>query len=514
MKKLKITAVVMVVLMMLAIFPAYASEYTGEFDWSQGRISIKASGTYHIYSTEETTSNDINVTNAGEVTLVLDNVTSAGDTSRIIITNSDVTVMLVGTNSLSISDSTKVGGAIVIDGTSKLTIDGDGSLEAQGGAYWAAIGTKGDLQNDTAEIVINGGTINAKGGSNAAAIGAGRKTGVSVTVNGGNITATATTNGAGIGCGRGAYLETTNGYNCMTYVTINGGIVNATGGANSAGIGGSFKAIADITINGGIVNAYTPVRGDNMTGVCTWGINTEDYKGTLCITGGAVYSYNNYDKKAETLDAKYSPSDTESLVKRSVTLPDGAVGPYNLSVNGISEAYETLNADGKLNLYVKASDVFTAVLHGSEELVADVSSTDIEASDWKAFSSDAEYIGYQMSTDGSDARFAAALDNMENYGKVGFRFFISGDVTAVIEGSSTSLYAGLNECDAQGKVFSSVVASEYGADGLYAAKVKNLPQNGTYKVTVMAFAVTVSEETVWAPVFEYDIADGVISLCK
>ena len=122
------------------------------------------------------------------------------------------------------------------DGNS-LTIYGQtaqtGILKAMGYTYSAGIGgisTNG--LRDGSNITINGGTITADGGSQAAAIGGGlRGNGSNITINGGTVTARGSAAGIGGGC-----------YGNGTNITINGGTVTARGGDGSDGIGNGENA--------------------------------------------------------------------------------------------------------------------------------------------------------------------------------------------------------------------------------------------------------------------------------
>ena len=122
------------------------------------------------------------------------------------------------------------------DGNS-LTIYGQtaqtGILKATGFTYSAGIGgiSTNGLQ-DGSNITINGGTITADGGSQAAAIGGGlRGNGSNITINGGTVMARGKAAGIGGGC-----------YGNGTNITINGGTVTARGGDGSDGIGNGENA--------------------------------------------------------------------------------------------------------------------------------------------------------------------------------------------------------------------------------------------------------------------------------
>ncbi len=82
---------------------------------------------------------------------------------------------------------------------------------------------------DAGSITINGGSVTAVGGTNAAGIGGGySRSAGTVTINGGSVTATGGTDAAGIGSGNQGSVGS---------VTISGGSVTATGGTGIVGIG-------------------------------------------------------------------------------------------------------------------------------------------------------------------------------------------------------------------------------------------------------------------------------------
>jgi len=144
-----------------------------------------------------------------------------------------------------------------IFGGGTITING-GIVNATGGSEGAGIGSNGGSGSDgSSTITINGGIVNATGGrEGGAGIGGGSgSNGGTITINGGIVNATGggsgSSSGAGIGGGgRGGSGGT---------ITINGGIVNATGATGGAGIGGGAGyeggSGGTIRINGGIVNA-------------------------------------------------------------------------------------------------------------------------------------------------------------------------------------------------------------------------------------------------------------------
>ena len=126
----------------------------------------------------------------------------------------------------------------------KLTIEGNGSLTANGDGNNAGIGAM-----EVGTLIINSGNITATGGDEGS---------------------------AGIGGSKTNYQGNTDG----GFITINGGSVNATGSPYAAAIGGSLMGVCgSITINGGKVTAnggIHVVAGNNVNG---YGIGS-GYNGT------------------------------------------------------------------------------------------------------------------------------------------------------------------------------------------------------------------------------------------
>jgi len=170
-----------------------------------------------------------------------------------------VNLTLIGANKIK---TTGMCAGLRVASPSTLTIQGTGSLEATsvkaagtlnyyasgiGGDYWSACGT----------IIIESGTVTARGGFGGAGIG---NIGGKVTINDGIIMASGGSEGAGIGGGsnnRGGEL------------TVNGGTVTAIGGNYGAGIGGgSYSSSGKVTINGGTVTAIGGfAAGDGGAGI-------------------------------------------------------------------------------------------------------------------------------------------------------------------------------------------------------------------------------------------------------
>lgn len=154
----------------------------------------------------------------------------------------NIKVTLEGSNSL----HSGAGAGLYVPHTGYLTIDGEGSLNAQGGYAGAGIGGQSSI--DTGTIVIKSGTIVANGGEGAAGIGGGsggyagtiRIEGGTIEAKGGDSTSTAARSG-GAGIGRGVSGSGGSVYiTGVTTVTAIGGIAPLNGlNAISYGINAS-----------------------------------------------------------------------------------------------------------------------------------------------------------------------------------------------------------------------------------------------------------------------------------
>ena len=223
------------------------------------------------------------------------------------------------------------------DNMGSLTIDGTGTLNAQGGERSAGIGGSKNNKGVYGNITIESGTVNAEGGSNAAGIGSsdnpanGTSSGSykyitdrsgTITINGGDITANGSGSGAGIGGGNhtdsgeiiindgnvtatghtgiGSGLASSKpdssgkkgpGY-YYSDITINGGTVNASAndGSNGAGIGGGMYADARVTVNGGTITAKGGSGSGNYhhggAGIGGGYLGNAD----IVINGGTIYA--------------------------------------------------------------------------------------------------------------------------------------------------------------------------------------------------------------------------------
>ncbi len=132
-----------------------------------------------------------------------------------------------------------------------LTIKGSGTLNVSS----KNVGIGSNSPNNGGNIVIQGGTINATGGSYAPGIGVSglNQTCGNITISGGTVNATGGSNAPGIGsCDRST---------CGN-ITISGGTVNATGGSNAPGIGSDYTGTCgNISITTG-VTSVTAKKGE------------------------------------------------------------------------------------------------------------------------------------------------------------------------------------------------------------------------------------------------------------
>lgn len=286
--KKRLLAAVVAVLMVVSFFPisGYAAE---QHDVGNGDVSISAhsSGScpgHVITGTSDTVIawNQHNISiSGGTHTKTLKDVNIAtpgiGKSAIDIQDGANVTIVLEGSNSLygatshpaiwveegssltiELKDNSNLYGgasspAILVEENSSLIVEGTGSLTAEAGTSTpgtgaAAIGSGYGTNTSLGNIIINGGTIVARGSGGGAGIGGGYETGSgtcsgNITINGGYVKAfggqsgLGVTGGAGIGSGENANYGGT--------ITINGGVVYAEGGADSMSIGAGGRGIGE-----------------------------------------------------------------------------------------------------------------------------------------------------------------------------------------------------------------------------------------------------------------------------
>ena len=289
-----------------------------------------------------------------------------------IVCEGSATITLVGTNS--VSGATNTAGIQIGGSGTTLTIKGDGSLTANGGAQSAGIGLcrAWDPANDVigGDIVIEGGNITANGGSQW---GAGIGTGViygngsaktarigNITIKGGTVKATGGTSADGIGTGY-TYFGCTN---AIGTVTIYDGIdkVDASSIKNSGSIvykhdetdvTDSKADYFTIIENGNrriIVQKVTPTIADVPDQTYTGSeIKPEPLvmAGSLNLTKGTdyVYSYENNENVGTAKVIATFQGDYASLgsVEKEFTI---SLDPADISVNAAGTEYTIHTAGG------------------------------------------------------------------------------------------------------------------------------------------------------------------------
>ena len=265
--------------------------------------------------------------------VTLSNVNIDVSTTAALSVSGDVELILDGVNVLK-SGYQRAGLQKNDDGV--LTIDGTGSLEADGGDYGAGIGAGHDENGRNARnIVINGGTINAYGGDHGAGIGgcdsnngSERGIGDNITINGGTINAYGGNQASGIG--GGGSVGSDNAGARGVNITIAGGAVYAEAGYNAAAIGGGGNALGyDIAITGG--NVTVKKKGGKWIGGREQGNSKEiDFSGTA-----ATITYLNEDgsvyKKIATVDYGITVTHGEKAIPVTSANCDNILGDGTLS---------------------------------------------------------------------------------------------------------------------------------------------------------------------------------------
>ena len=253
----------------------------------------------------------------------------------------DATIILEGENSIC---ADKNNPAIWVDQGKTLTIKGTGSLEAENVGWAAGIG--GGKMLPCGNIVIESGTIVARGGERSSGIGSSgyeadeanvaelhaETTCGNIEIKGGHITATGDDYGAGIGCG---------GRGTCGKITITGGTIVATGGEyDSAGIGGaSASTCGNITITGGTVTAtgYWGCPGIGMG--CNGTATDHTICGDITIGGTANVTANKGSSAMHAIGFSYNEG--EEIQKTCGTITIGGTKYYDGSTKAwVSEALE------------------------------------------------------------------------------------------------------------------------------------------------------------------------------
>ena len=215
-------------------------------------------------------------------------------------------------------------------------------------------------------IIINGGTINAFGGHEAAGIGGGLNgaaTNTSVTINGGNVNAYGGRWAAGIGDGDSLQNNWTTKYTDNYSIVINGGKVNAVGGVGCPGIGTTDEISA----------------GDGISRISTSGL-------TIHLNGGEITAKSGYpDKFNPQGTAGYSGTDAAAAIgagnktnmqSNSIHVLSAAkiiasgFGHYSITENGVEyNALPTVNIDSDGYMFLGRFPEFTSSQNRTFELL-------------------------------------------------------------------------------------------------------------------------------------------------
>ena len=257
----------LLLLLILASVAAYAVDY----DISEGSVSITSGGKYTVMGS--TTENSIDIDTADDVEITLDNISITDVESSFRINRGNVTLILVGSNTLDVWDA-----GIYVGASAALTISAEstGSLMIKNDM---GTGIGGRRYGTSGPITINGGQIKIDSYGEAAIGGGMEGAAGTVTINGGTITAISYGGGAGIGGGDSGTAGT---------VIINGGTIKAESHAGGAGIGGGYRGTAGtVIIKGGTVKAEARTNGAGIG--CGRDGGAGAYPaGTVIIEGGTV----------------------------------------------------------------------------------------------------------------------------------------------------------------------------------------------------------------------------------
>ncbi|MBQ4470082.1 MAG: hypothetical protein II917_08095 [Synergistaceae bacterium] len=258
------------------------------FNASSSELTITEDGVYRIIGTNsmKVTQNHIVIAEGVNAQIILDGVNidasssnssafeiKQGAKAEIFLANTNRLKSAQGRAGIEVTGSVDGSGAkaeVVINSATSPANSLDGVLEVTGGSQAAAIGGAGTpaANGKAGKITINGGTIIAHGGTDAAGIGGGYTSGYNgggtITINGGDVTAISPLD-AGIGTGL-CGIPDSGQNNDGTVITITGGKIKAKGGGGSgAGIGGGLNFWSgEIKIKSGIkVIEDSPASSDS-----------------------------------------------------------------------------------------------------------------------------------------------------------------------------------------------------------------------------------------------------------
>ena len=222
-----------------------------------------------------------------------------------------------------------------------LTISGAGTLNASSNGFGAGIGGGDGIGQNSGNIIIAGGTVNATGGQYCPGIGSCRgATGGDITITGGMVTALGGLFAAGIGAGYGdGSLMSTCGN-----ITITGGTVTATGNQMGAGIGagGYMSRCGNIYISGGNVNATGGTNNsDGGAGIGSGDPADKDVNrcGDITITGGTVEATGGYHSAGIGTGSDDSNTTTCGAITITNTVTKVTATKGTSSPNSIGKGY-------------------------------------------------------------------------------------------------------------------------------------------------------------------------------
>lgn len=299
MKRKEFRGVIGIAALLYLVFTqmAYGQETKGDFTVSGGTSSfadnvLTVSGGEVTVSTNGETSQTILLT-GGKLTLAGVRITvNNGAISPIEVENT-VEINLASGSENTLKAGTRDAAGIHVPEGSQITFTGSGNLTASGNSSCAIGGKLGSYSCGTIIFDLDG-SVFAKGGVRAAAIGTCMRGSQNNQVNGailirkGTIDATGGLYAAGIGSGPDGSSDG------GVTVTIEGGMVKATGGEYSYGIGSGLncKTPVDIRLMGGTVTADV-CPGEQVS------LNTLIVGPDVTITEGKTVS-DNYTNLSDT----------------------------------------------------------------------------------------------------------------------------------------------------------------------------------------------------------------------
>ena len=323
------------------------------FNASNGTLTITGKGRYKITGTGQATTNHVVVNPGVSADVYLENVNINTAYAAFSMENATANMYLIGTNVLQ-SGAHRAG--VEVRSGATLTINsaaGDGSLDGElrttGGYHGSGIGGRclavySSDSKQAGNVIIRGGTINAKGGDNAAGIGGGWQADAGqIEIYGGNVTATGGTDmygsyGGGAGIGSSDHV----GDSASATIIIGGGQVTAIGHDGGAGIGGgAYSGAGTIKIAPGLIGTSVIAQGSSFQGQTSEDIGAGVfYKGT----------YTDYDD-TQTVDIPDPPAPA-GYEKRKIIVP------IEVTIEEVTEQQVTFTEDVKIDKTVVEESTF------------------------------------------------------------------------------------------------------------------------------------------------------------